>query len=544
MRKILILGILMATFSSCSDFIEEENLSSESAESFYVTAEGFNDLVSSNYAQLRNIYGDAPDLFVLGTDLYSDGRDQAPVGLARYTGLNPISENVDIIYNEAYVLIQLANRALHYAELTEQTPELPGLVGEVKFLRALSYFLLVQTYGDVAITDFINTPVLEFERVPSNEVYEYIINDLNESIAAVGTAAYIGRVNQRAAKNLLAKVYLTRGYESFGEANDFAMAAQLADEVIAGQSLNLSFEDLWAPLNDINEETLFSVQYDEKSISADPDGIGSPQYQYFGSYLGGSEVIIDGVATAPYRDYAYTVTDFALGLYEQGDTRWEATFMTEVYDYYFNYYRVADLTNQPIRDFYEPSWFTDVDKANYLATKNLTADFEYHNWGEYSSEHTDVVAFDYGTICVKKFDDPLENVAFGEKSSTRDIVLARLGETYLVAAEAYLHTNAGIGLDRLNEVRRRAGVAPATAAEFDIDYILDERARELLGEYHRWFDLKRTGKLVERASMYNKLIETSSFNGANGELKILRPIPQQAIDLNQNRDFKQNPAYQ
>lgn len=54
---------------------------------------------------------------------------------------------------------------------------------------------------------------------------------------------------------------------------------------------------------------------------------------------------------------------------------------------------------------------------------------------------------------------------------------------------------------------------------------------------------KRTGKLVERASKYNFLIKQSNFNGNNGQLKILRPIPQAAIDLNQNSNFKQNPAY-
>ena len=65
----------------------------------------------------------------------------------------------------------------------------------------------------------------------------------------------------------------------------------------------------------------------------------------------------------------------------------------------------------------------------------------------------------------------------------------------------------------------------------------------MLGEYHRWFDLKRTGKLVERASAYHMLIEESNFVGNGGELKILRPIPQAALDLNQNQDFHQNPAY-
>src|SRR5690606_2597083 len=126
---------------------------------------------------------------------------------------------------------------------------------------------------------------------------------------------------------------------------------------------------------------------------------------------------------------------------------------------------------------------------------------------------------------------------------SRDITLSRLSETYLIAAEAYLNTNPALGLERLNAVRSRAGITtPLTS--YDIDVLLDERARELFGEYHRWFDLKRTGKLVERASLYNYLIDEANFAGANGELKILRPIPQSAIDLNQNRDFPQNPAYQ
>jgi hypothetical protein len=68
-----------------------------------------------------------------------------------------------------------------------------------------------------------------------------------------------------------------------------------------------------------------------------------------------------------------------------------------------------------------------------------------------------------------------------------------------------------------------------------------------MGEYCRWFDLKRTGKLVERASLHHYRIKAnggaSSFIGTGGALKILRPIPQDVIDLNQNKNFPQNPGY-
>lgn len=219
--------------------------------------------------------------------------------------------------------------------------------------------------------------------------------------------------------------------------------------------------------------------------------------------------------------------------------------MNEVYENYYDFFRVADKTNLKIKHFYEPKWFTPADKANYLATAKLATGFVYHPWGEYAAEYTLTKNIDYQTIPVKKFDDPeLTTPSSTGPVSTRDIILARLGETYLVAAEAYL--KAGVpanGLARLNEVRRRAGVTNATAAEFNIDYILDERARELVGEYKRWFDLKRTGTLVVRASAYNYRIKAANFVGVDGQLKILRPIPQTALDLNQNKDFPQNPGY-
>lgn len=74
------------------------------------------------------------------------------------------------------------------------------------------------------------------------------------------------------------------------------------------------------------------------------------------------------------------------------------------------------------------------------------------------------------------------------------------------------------------------------------DLALDDSALELTGEYLWWFDLKRTGTLVALCDKYNKDIETHYFDGSGGQ-KILRPIPQSALDLNQNKEFGQNPGY-
>ncbi|KQO20976.1 carbohydrate-binding protein SusD [Flavobacterium sp. Leaf82] len=561
MKKILlILGIIITAFSSCSDYIEEESLSNVPADATYKTASGFQLLVNSNYAWLKGIYGGNPWLFESGTDMYAEGRTPEPAGLSQYTLLIPSSSNVDELYISCYQQIQSVNKTLYYSTLTEQTSNLNTLVGEARYLRANAYFLLVQTYGGVPIVlDNITTPVLSFKRNTAEEVYAQIITDLDASLASVGTAAYAtsGKVNKRAVNDLLAKVYLTRGYETFGTPADFTKAAAYADAAIAGQALNIAFNQLFVTTatsdNDLNAETIFSVQYDKNSTSTSPTTLGNNQFYYFSSYLGGAET------GAPLRSYNLCPTDYTLGLYEKGDKRWDATFMTEILEetvtvdgkakttLYYPYYRPTNASAVKVRHFYEPKWFTPADKAawNTANASRKSATFVYHPWGEYSAAHTLIQNLDCYTIPVKKFDDanPTTPSSTGPVS-TRDIIVARLGETYLVAAEAYLKAgNPATGLDRLNEVRRRAGVANATAAQFNIDYILDERARELVGEYKRWFDLKRTGTLVARASAYNYRIKPANFVGVDGKLKILRPIPQTALDLNQNKDFPQNPGY-
>ncbi|MDX6183624.1 RagB/SusD family nutrient uptake outer membrane protein [Flavobacterium sp. Fl-77] len=561
MKKIIIiLGIVMAAFTSCSDYIEEESLSYVPADETYKTASGFQLLINANYAWLKGIYGGNPWLFESGTDMYAEGRTPEPAGLSQYTLLIPSSSNVDELYISCYQQIQSVNKTLYYSTVTEQTSNLGMLVGEARYLRANAYFLLVQTYGGVPIVnEHVTAPILSFTRNTAEEVYTQIITDLEASLASVGTGPYAatGKVNKRAVNDLLAKVYLTRGYETFGTASDFTKAASYADAAIAGQALNIPFSQLFAATatgdNDLNAETIFSVQYDKASTSTDPTRLGNNQFYYFSSYLGGSET------GAPLRSYNLCPTTYALGLYEKGDKRWEATFMTEVLEetvttngaakttLYYPYYRPTNPAAVKVRHFYEPKWFTPADKTAWLAANasRRAATFVYHPWGEYGADHTLIDNRDCYTIPVKKFDDanPTTPVSTGPVS-TRDIILSRLGETYLIAAEAYL--KAGIpttGLDRLNEVRRRAGVANATLGEFNIDYILDERGRELVGEYKRWFDLKRTGTLVARASLHNYKIKAANFVGIDGALKILRPIPQTALDLNQNKDFPQNPGY-
>ena len=212
---------------------------------------------------------------------------------------------------------------------------------------------MVQTYGGVdLVTDYISNPVLNFERNSAEEVYDFIISELEESLDLVSEGAYIGRVNKRAVKDLLAKVHLTRAYESFGVPGDFVTAANYADDVIAGQALNLSFNELWLPGNELNEEVIFSAQFDPASVSTDPTNLGNRQAHYFSSYLGGSEVAGD----APYRSYNLCPTGFAVSLFEEGHERWEGTFMVEAFERYYDFYDVEDHSALKVAHYYAPKW--------------------------------------------------------------------------------------------------------------------------------------------------------------------------------------------
>ncbi|MDD2602609.1 MAG: RagB/SusD family nutrient uptake outer membrane protein, partial [Prevotella sp.] len=116
-----------------------------------------------------------------------------------------------------------------------------------------------------------------------------------------------------------------------------------------------------------------------------------------------------------------------------------------------------------------------------------------------------------------------------------------LSEVYLIAAEAYMKAgNNPKALERINSVRERAGLIDASS--IDIESILKERACELFGNGQRYFDLRRTGTLVNHCNLYNPQLENQA-QARIGE-KILRPIPQAAIDANdQLTSADQNPGY-
>jgi hypothetical protein len=143
-----------------------------------------------------------------------------------------------------------------------------------------------------------------------------------------------------------------------------------------------------------------------------------------------------------------------------------------------------------------------------------------------------------------KIDDNLRP-SLNEQEGLRDFIVFRLGETYLIAAEAMLGRdgNAANAVGYINTIRRRAaydGMEAAmevTAAEVDLDFILDEWSRECFGEQSRWLDLKRTGKLLERVRLYNPDAAPNI-----DDHHLLRPITANQI-IRCTNTYQQNPGY-
>lgn len=584
MKKIYLVSILfIAMFIRCTDFLDQDNRSNVPSDDFYKTQAGFESLTNSAYASLRSIYNMQPLIFSAGTDLYGDGKSQGVV-MNYYKSLLPSESNVLNFYTRCYQGIQLANSVIYYGDITEESAVRAQYIDEARFIRAFYYFQLVQQFGAIPLTKEMYTgAVMNFERTGIKEVYEFIISEFvllagNESHLKDRDASGVSRANKRAAAFFASKAYLTRaylngqGYESLEEnialATDFQSAITYALQAIDGENPSLSIDNAFGIDNEENNEIFWSVQFSAVSME-NPSSDGSYQQSQFGSYLGGSEYqlnkSIDGNLSP------------ALNLFQKylkGDGRLEQTFMLELHgtyaptfqqskNGYFNYYTAPTTT--PIWVYYAPHWATDADiaawkaddphgiKANAIISKTLASGGEAPNTGDGSTATWEARRhMDFGVPCIKKFDDYTSVSNRSSTCSTHDVVVSRLGEAYLIAAEAYI----GVGKtteasQMINKLRSRPGTIKngfltqmtVSATDMDIDFILDERAREMAGEYVRWTDLKRTHKLVEYVTQYNEDgVSESDMKGADGNYKFLRPIPQDAIDKNQTK-VEQNPGY-
>ncbi len=483
----------------------------------------FQALVNSSYEPLRSFWGQERGftLTEFGTDIFYKGADGSYKFVNDYTTqLNPTVDYFTGTWNDFYRAINTANTALDQAPVVQMDSTAKAeRVGELRFLRALYYFYLVQMFGPLHITVHqITAPTTEAHRSSVDSVYdEVIIPDLQYAEAHLPAVQQeYGRATKGAVQHLLAKVYLARlrvpddsaaDELAKAQAGDFANAADYAQRVInSGQySLLPRFGDVFDFHNERNAEVIWSVP----------------------------GMLRDVANGRPFK--RFRPTRFFLGLYDRTkDGRYDAQFKRV---WYANNAATIprDATGAPKFQLGDTAVFVSTTVADTVLAR--TKPYRVYTPKTYSSRIFP---------SLNKFEDPFR-LSVNETRGSRDFLLFRLAETYLIAAEALMRDGRPAeGLAYINAVRRRAAIPghetemELTVAQLTLTEVLNERARELAGESMRWFDLVRTHTLLSRVKAYN----WQDATGASSikPFHVLRPIPQTQIDRT-STPFPQNPGY-
>jgi len=519
----------------------------------YGTQAVFESLVNASYEPLRSFYAQERGFTVteFGTDVFTKGADGSFKYINDYTTqLNPDAQYFRETWVDFYRAINTANAAIDQAPVVVMDSTLKARrLAEARFLRALYYFDLVQMYGPVTLTlHETRTPTTVATRAPVDSVYGTILADLQYAEATLPTVQKDnGRATKGAAQHLLAKVYLTRIRDPDStadelakrQAGDFANAADYAQRVInSGQyALLPRFGNVFDFSNERNQEIILAIQFTTDPLTTGP---GNSGHLYFLAQYDVQPGMTRDVANGrPFK--RFRPTWYFLGLFDRTkDSRYDAQF-TRVW--YAN-----NAANIP-KDANGRPKFGLGDTAVYVATTDAdtllarTRPYKVFVPGAYVVPAKGAPYLDNMFPSLNKFNDPFRS-SINETRGSRDFFVARLAETYLIAAEALMRDGrAAEGLPYINAVRRRAAIPghetemELTVGQLTLDEILNERARELTGEMQRWFDLVRTHSLVSRVMRYNPdgKVNIKAFH-------VLRPIPQIQIDRTSN-PYPQNPGY-
>ncbi|TMM58414.1 RagB/SusD family nutrient uptake outer membrane protein [Maribacter algarum] len=542
----LVIAIALLT-KSCDKFIEEELVTDVSAASYYTTEAGFEDAVRATYATLKPFYGQeiGAAMTTFGTDIWQNGADGGHKVFNFYDGgLNGSESYIPQSWDNWYKGINQANGVINRSADVEMDEAQKTLrLAEVRFLRAFYYFHIVTTWGDahLSLEETVGIEV-EANRTSQSEIYtQAIVPDLEFAISNLpDEQSDYGRATKAAAEFLLGKVLLTRSYKSFADGTDASRAETLFGNVINNYGFSLldNFADLWDITNQENSEMVFVVPNSKSQVDSGVDPFGHRWHLYFLQEYDVRRGMTRDIANGrPWK--RHRPTDFMLTLWDRDvDSRYDDSFK---HVWFANKDEPATdaVGDEPAR-----AALAIGDSAIFIPGPGKNVD-----WPQSRQDGVPylVITNDEYTErlfpSMNKWIDPTRPDR-QKTQGQRDFILMRLGDAYLLRAEARLAQNNTTGASEdINVIRMRSAVpgqeaaSQITPADVTLDFLLDERARELVGEGHRWWDLVRTGKLVERTRLHN--------TGAAPNIQdyhTVRPIPQNQIDRTLG-GYPQNPGY-
>lgn len=541
-----ILPVLLVTFllNSCDkSFLDETPKSFMNSEVVLSNVAGFESAIAGLCANARSeMKNDVNEVFIqhIGTDIATSG-DPAISAYKDYrvtlTPTNTGDASVVLYWDWAYLsVLPLANTIIEYAESPnmkwDSEAQKNSYIAEAKFFRAYAHNMLTNLYGDIPIANQLyKKPKLDFVRSPRADVLNFIKEDLifaSQWLPAI--PAKDGRVPKAAADHLLSEVYISL--------SQYDNAIKSATDVIGSGVYHLMTErfgnfktqpgDVYSDLfrdnnqnrSSGNMETIFSyqIEYQTTGGMGEWGGTGWTANAYIRAW---------GPRAWAQKDYdgnAGMVICDSLG---------RGVGWVRPCSYY-------------LYDVWKDNWNNDIRNSKYNIRRT-------HIWNNSASKYflqavnvprllstvgVDTMQFIYPTV--RKIEGKaLAGAANGH--TFKEYPIMRLAETYLLRAEAYLlKGDKQKAADDINQVRSRAKAKPVVAADVTIDYILDERARELIVEEPRRKTLSRMGKLVERVRKYNM---RQSTRETIQDYHQWLPIPQKAIDANQGAVLTQNPGY-
>jgi hypothetical protein len=554
--------MMLLAVTSCDEnkFLEEKPLSIYTAENSLVTSSDFQAAVNELHNGARYLLYESVQVcryaFWYGTDLAFCSADPNNGYLNQYADMMvPTMDAVGTNWNNTYAIVNRANLVLTRIEDAE-IPEADKNVmrGEALFFRAFGYRILANLYGGVPlILEEITSPRRDFVRASRQETYTQAKNDLVEAVSLLGNidAVRDGKISRQAAQHLLAEIYISLG--------DYDNAVSAATAVIDYPAVKLMTErygtkidqpgDVYSDLFQTgninrgtgNTETLWALQYDHQNPGSPT---GNSWHWTVNPFYSQIAITVDGVTTTAFagntaekggRSVAwFQPTEHALnGVWEDGDIR----------NSEHNIVRDVQIDNEASPAF--GKWFV---KDGY----SVQAD-PVRQWFPFFRKVMSDVPEEYyqrdasGNPLLTALGEHL--VTNGAASTFHEMYIFRLAETYLLRAEAHLgKNNPGTATVDINVVRARAHAPLADASQVDMDYLLDERLRELMYEELRMCTLCRMGKLVERTRKYNYThisrngqIESSGMSMQ--DYHNLWPIPFSEIERNIDAVLEQNPGY-
>ncbi len=544
--------LLFTLLLGCSEDLLIENPDHIiTADLIYSDLSGFEAGLNGLYAQVRTergAFGSVHSKFshwLCGTDLFCANRPDNNKGMATITANwgatnNPSHEINEVFFLWLYEMVNAANTIINRAENPDvdwrgmsMSPEENKMrvIGEARAIRAYIYLHLTYLYGDVpfSIEESAGSTIkTDWVRTPVEEVYKQIIMDLSFAEKNIGVEASLpGRITKGAVQTYLAEMYLVVGkadstiYWADQVINNPAYKLVTERYGVRQYNPGVAFTDMFLDGNanreEGNTESLWTFNFEYATVGGGQATLrrvmGSRYYSITVNNVNPFQITVPRGG----RPQGWiSMTKFAVDLYEPQDDRFS--------DYAMLKYMVFRTAEE-----------NDPEPADQLPEGYNYGDTIHFDWSEpITPENKPVNAWPNS----RKLEGTDPNNP-RESHQFNDIIALRLAETYLLKAEAQLLTGLQVdAAETINIIRRRANASEVSASDINIDFILDERGRELLLEEHRRNTLVRLGKWLER-------VQAHDYNGGQNatERDALFPIPQVVIDANLTSVMSQNPGY-